>query len=234
MAEPKVVLTVEDSPIVRQLVRDALETRGLRVLEAETLELGASLFSQRKPDLVILDLELPDGDGVDLCRKIRAHAELAATPVIMLTGKSALKDKAAGIGAGADQYLVKPLRAEEFLLWVDALLRRKELFAGNHDRLEVGPLLIDVKARLVRFGDELIEDLTAREFDLLYYLVKHRPKVISRDAVLKEAWKTIAVDNLVDAYVSRLRRKLPSALSDRLQTLPGKGFRFLYTPEAIG
>ena len=223
----KVVLTVEDVEDVRLVVVAALQGRGYRILEAETLAMGASLFLQRRPDLVVLDIGLPDGSGIDLCRKIRAHPELAATPVIMLTAREDFDSKQEGVQAGADQYLVKPVDRNEMLLWVEELLKRKEFYAGNSDRLEVGPLVIDIKARLVRYGPSDIGDLTAREFDLLYALVKRRPQVLSRSAILKQVWRTIAVDNIVDTHLSHLRRKLPHELADRLQTVPGKGFRFM-------
>jgi DNA-binding response OmpR family regulator len=222
----KLVLIVEDSPEIRGLVRTALESRGHRVIEADTEALGTSLFSQKRPDLVVLDVGLPDGSGVNICQKIRSHAELAATPVIMLTGESSLESKTAGFTAGADQYLIKPLRPEEFLLWVDALLKRHAYYAAQASVLKAGKLTIDLHARLVQYNETIVENLTAREFDLLYHLVKRRPQIISRDAILKQVWHTVAVDNLVDTHMSHLRRKLPTEVSDKIQSISGKGFRY--------
>jgi two-component system response regulator MtrA len=144
----------------------------------------------------------------------------------MLTAQQDFEAKQAGISAGADQYLAKPVKADEVMLWVDGLLKRKAQYASNKDRLQAGSLLIDVPARLVKVGETVIDTLTAREFDLLYALVKKRPQVLSRDAILKQVWRTIAVDNIVDTHMSHLRRKLPAEISDRLQNVPGKGFRY--------
>ena len=112
MADSKTALLVDDDRDVRFLLRSTLKDQGHSVLEAGTIAQGAKMFEQNKPDLVVLDLSLPDGTGIELCRKIREHAELAATPVIMLTGDAefkTLKGKEAGFAAGADQYLLKPI-----------------------------------------------------------------------------------------------------------------------------
>lgn len=227
MAEPKTVLLVEDDAEQRSALSDALSGAGYRVLEADRVAVALNLTRTRTPDLAVLDVELPDGTGLDVCRAIRAGKAAGALPVVMLTGKGGLGDKGAGFEAGADQYLVKPVAPSELLLWVGALLRRVRLDTGEADVLRAGDLVIDEKAHVVRLGDTVVSDLTVKEFELLRFLVKKRPQVLSRKYILANLWRTVAVDKAVDAHVFNLRRKLPPAAADRLQTVPGKGFRWL-------
>lgn len=224
--EPRKVLIIEDDANVREMVRLTLEPQGFYLMESDRAEAGIQLFRQRKPDLVVLDIDLPDGNGFDVCRKMRDNPELAATPIIMLTGKVDLESKLEGFSAGADQYLLKPLHPKEFLGWVEALLRRQDFYRQEPSGLTAGPLIIDVQSRIIHFEDVVISNLTAREFDLLYYLVKNRPRVMSREAILKQAWKTVAVDNLVDSHLNKMRRKIPAALGEKIQSVPGKGYRY--------
>lgn len=226
MPERKTILLIEDDALLREAAALTLSSAGFRVLETDGIVSGFHLFQKEKPDLVILDVGLPDGSGVDLCRKMRAHKNLAATPVIMLTAKGDLGDKESGFDAGVDQYLVKPVVPRELLLWSQALLKRLQYDQGGTGQLEVGELVIDPAAHLVRFRDATISNLTGKEFDLLYFLVRSRPKVLTRPYILTNLWHTVAVDRLIDTHIGNLRRKLPPDLADKLQTVPGKGFRY--------
>lgn len=222
----KTILLIEDEALSRGAAALALTSAGYRVLETDGIAEGFHLFQKEKPDLVVLDVGLPDGSGVDLCRKFRAHKNLAATPVILLTAKGELGDKESGFDAGADQYLVKPVVPRELLLWVQAMLKRLQFDQGGTGQLEAGELTIDPAAHLVKFRDATILNLTVKEFDLLYFLVRNRPKVLSRPYILNNLWHTVAVDRLVDTHMGNLRRKLPPDLADKLHTVPGKGFRY--------
>ncbi len=224
---PNTILLVEDDAQTRGMVQAALSGVGHRVLATDGAKSGWHLFSSEKPDLAVLDLELADGNGLDFCKKIREHKELHHTPVIILTGASELDSKVSGFAAGADQYLVKPVPPQELLLWVDALLRRVSYEKEEGDVLKAGDCEIDIKSHLVRFKGALIPNLTVKEFELLYFLVKRRPNVFSRKAILSTLWHTITVDHVVDTHLTNLRKKLPRELADKLQTIPGKGFRFL-------
>ncbi|MFA5141303.1 MAG: response regulator transcription factor [Elusimicrobiota bacterium] len=223
----KTILLVEDDPETRSDLQAVLSSKGYRALATDLTSTGWHLFTSHKPDLAILDLSLPDGSGLDLCKKIRDHAELRFTPVIILTGRSELESKAAGFKAGADQYLVKPVAPTEILLWVEALLRRVEYAQEDGDILQAGDCSIDIGSHLVHFQGETIPYLTCKEFELLYYLVKNRPKVLSRKHILSRLWHTIAVDRVVDTHLANLRKKLPQELADKIQSVPGKGYRFL-------
>ncbi|MBI4348763.1 MAG: response regulator transcription factor [Elusimicrobia bacterium] len=224
--KPKTVLIVEDEADFRKASALALSTLGLRVLQSDGVAVGFHLFQQEEPSLVILDINLPDGTGVDLCKKIRAHKTLAKTPVIMLTARGQLEHKEEGFGAGADQYLVKPVATKELMMWVQALLQRLAFDADEGGEVVVGDLTIHTDAHLVRWKDVTISNLTVKEFELLYSLVKKRPKVLTRQFILSKLWRTVALDSVVDSHMSNLRRKLPPELADKLQTVPGKGFRF--------
>lgn len=227
MAEPKTILLVEDDARMRAVMSEALSGAGYRVLEADGVAVALNLARKRLPDLAVLDVELPDGSGLDICKGLRTGKSAAATPVIMLTGRGELKDKGAGFEAGADQYLVKPVAPSELLMWVAALLRRVRIDAGEEDGLRAGDLAVDEKAHLVRWGETVVSNLTVKEFELLCFLVRKRPQVLSRKFILSNLWKTVAVDNVVDTHVFNLRKKLPPAAADRLQSVPGKGFRWL-------
>lgn len=224
--DAKTILVVEDQATIRALVKDTLEAAGYRVLEADTVAVGLHLFRTQKPDLALVDLELPDGSGLDVCRGIRSSADRRATPVVILTAKARLEDKEQGFSTGADQYLVKPVPPKELTLWVEALLRRLAFDRDEGPLLEAGDCVIDSAAHLVRYKGEPIANLTAKEFDLFRFLVRKRPQVLSRKFILTHLWHTVAVDQLVDTHMSNIRRKLPRELSDRLQTVPGKGFRY--------
>ncbi|MFA5138036.1 MAG: response regulator transcription factor [Elusimicrobiota bacterium] len=223
----KTIVVIEDDTRVRDMTRDALQSEGYYVLDTDRLETGWHLIQQRLPDLVVLDLGLPDGSGLDLLGKIRTNPRFSGLPVIVLTAQGDLESKDRGFATGADQYLAKPLSAHELLLWVRALLRRVRMDKGEDRLIQVGDLVVDVAAHVIRYKGTDIPDLTPREFEIFSYLVRKRPQVLSRKHILSILWHTVAVDNLVDTHISNLRRKLPCGLSDRIQTVPGKGFRFL-------
>jgi len=222
----KTILVVEDDGILRRATAAVLESAGYRVLQSESTEVAYHLFQAESPALVILDLTLPDGSGVDFCRKARAHKTLGKTPIVILTSRRLPKEKAEGFGAGADQFLVKPVPSEELLLWVEALLKRVSFDKDEDGPLVAGDVAVDDAGHLVRFGDAAIIDLTQKEFQLFRALVKLSPKVLSRRFILAKLWRTVAVDGVVDTHMSNLRRKLPQRLADRFQSVPGKGFRY--------
>lgn len=225
MGDTKTVLLIEDDAGVRAPLRAAFESEGYRVLEADLASVGLNEFRTKEPDLVVLDVELPDGTGLEVCRGIRANKSLGKTPVIMLTGRGGLEHKGEGFGAGADHYLVKPVHPKELLLWAGSLLRRAGPEAEPAE-LEAGDLSIDRAAMVVRYRGEPLPKLTVKELELLYFLVRKRPGVLSRKHILSTLWRTVAVDHVVDTHIGNLRKKLPSEISDRIQNVPGKGFRY--------
>jgi len=222
----KLILLVEDHKETRDLIRAVLERDDFRLAEVETLKDGKSFLKRKKPDLIILDLVLPDGHGLELCGLIRASAKLSRTPIIALTGLTDFEDKKKGFEAGVDQYLEKPLVVDELSLWVKALLRRVDWDSAAAPVVTIGDLQISSESYLIKFKGAVIGNLTRREFDLFYYLVRTSPRLISRPVIIRDVWKTVSVENLVDTHIFNLRQKLPPRLAARIQSVAGKGFRY--------
>ncbi|MDD2805398.1 MAG: response regulator transcription factor [Elusimicrobiales bacterium] len=224
----KTILVVEDNKETLEMLEAALESDGFDTKCKTTVSAGEDFLARNRPDLIILDLVLPDGDGLKICEFARNNARLAKTPIIALTGLCELKDKKRGFNTGVDQYLEKPLEIEELLLWVKALLRRIDWTPPAWTLPDLEDLQICNETYMVRFQKTLIRTLTRREFDLLFHLVSTSPRIISRQGIISEIWKTVAVENLVDTHIHNLRRKLPPQLAARIQAVPGKGFRYFY------
>lgn len=224
----KRILVVEDDTAANAMVCAAVGAEGATPLMAENLARAAELVDKESPDLVILDLNLPDGDGLRLCRRLRSRRETRAVPIIALTAHGDMARKREGFAAGVDQFLTKPIELAELALWCKALLRRVELDRrAAMPSFTKGDLQIDEEAHLVVFRGKPIPTLTRREFQLLHHLARNSPRVFGRDEILSVIWRTVAVENLVDAHIYNLRRKLPPALASRLRSVPGKGFRYL-------
>lgn len=180
-------------------------------------------------DLLVLDLALPEVDGMEICARIRARRQY--TPIIVITARATERDKIAGLDAGADDYVTKPFSIEEFLSRVRALLRRTDLWrrtAASEPVISAGPLLIDVVGRTMTNDGRAI-DLTAKEFDLLLVLARSPGKVISRAELLRDVWGYTheGYRHTVDTHMSRLRGKIERAAEPSLiQTVWGVGYRF--------
>jgi len=222
----KIILVVEDHKETRNLIKAVLERDGFELSYAETLKAAKNFLKHNKPDIIILDLVLPDGSGLEICALVRSSAELSKTPIIALTGLTEFNDKKRGFECGVDQYLEKPIVIDELSLWVNALLRRVEWDTQGGAMLTFGDLQICNESYIIKFKDAVIGTLTRREFDLLHFLVKSSPKIISRATIIAEVWKTAAVENLVDTHIFNMRQKLPRQLAARIQSVSGKGFRY--------
>jgi DNA-binding response OmpR family regulator len=222
----RTILLVEDHEKTCDLIKSVLKRERFRFVCAKTLRDGKSYLKEHKPALIILDLVLPDGNGLELCALVRSSQELSKTPIIALTGLTEFSDKKRGFEAGVDQYLEKPIVLDELSLWVKALLRRVDWNSHGGPIQTCGDLQICAESYVVRFQEQAIGNLTRREFDLFYYLVQNSPKIISRDVIISEVWKTASVENLVDTHIFNLRQKLPRELAARVQSVSGKGFRY--------
>ena len=219
------VLVVDDEPIVREVVVRYLAREGHETLEAgdgpaarEAIEMGA-------PDLVVLDVMLPGTDGLDLCRWIRSRSEL---PVIMLSARGEEADRIVGLELGADDYVTKPFSPRELTARVRSVLRRATAATAVEDRLSFGDVELELATRDVRKGGVRVR-LTAKEFDLLWFLASHPRRVFSRDQLMSKVWGyTAALDTgTVTVHVRRLREKVeddPSA-PRHLETVWGIGYR---------
>jgi DNA-binding response OmpR family regulator len=220
------VLVVDDEPIVREVVVRYLQREGYTTLEADDGDRARSLLESNRPDLVVLDVMLPGTDGLELCRWIRNRSEL---PVIMLTARGEEADRIVGLELGADDYVTKPFSPRELAARVRTVLRRAEPAAGSTERLSFDGLELDAETREVhRNGAEL--KLTAKEFDLLWFLASNPRKVFSRDQLMSRVWGyEAALDTgTITVHVRRLREKIEDRPSHPrfLQTVWGVGYRF--------
>ncbi|MBS2028119.1 MAG: response regulator [Deltaproteobacteria bacterium] len=220
------ILIVDDEPDLVRLLDYNLKQAGYETVTTSTGETALALARARKPDLVLLDIMLPDISGTEVCRQLRRDASLKSVPILMLTAKSEEVDRVVGFELGADDYVTKPFSVRELVLRVKAVLRRggpaDEPTTGN---TEVGPVKIDVGAhRAFVEGQEVI--LTALEFKLLQMLMARLGRVQSREQLLSDVWGITAEieTRTVDTHVKRLREKLGVA-RDLIETVRGVGYR---------
>jgi DNA-binding response OmpR family regulator len=223
----KTVLVVDDEPIVREVVVRYLRREGYRTLEAADGTRARMLLERDSPSLVILDLMLPGTDGLSLCRWIRSQSDL---PVIMLTARGEETDRIVGLEVGADDYVTKPFSPRELAARVRTVLRRASPNTQVRERLSFDDLEIDGATRdVVRDGTPI--QLTAKEFDLLWFLARHPRQVFSRDQLMDRIWGYEApVDTgTVTVHVRRLRKKIEDDPSHPrfLHTVWGVGYRFV-------
>ncbi len=220
------ILVIDDEREIRELLRYNLEKQGYRVLVAKDGEEGLSRIFATHPDLVLLDLLLPGLNGLEVLREVRSEPSTRETPVLLLTARGAEMDKLLGFERGADDYITKPFSPREVLARVDAVLRRAR---PTRDAAELagGPLTLDQGRREARLdGAELT--LTPREFELLYFLVRHPGRVFSRDELLSKVWgyDYRGETRTVDVHVRRLRAKLGDR-ADLIATVTGAGYKFV-------
>jgi two-component system KDP operon response regulator KdpE len=222
------ILVVEDEPDIRRFLRLALATEGHEVFEAATLQRGLIEAGSRRPELAIVDLGLPDGDGVELIRELRAWS---AAPVIVLSARSGEADKIAALDAGADDYLVKPFGAGELLARVRAQLRRRALAAASPAEpvLRFGAVSVDLARRVVQRGGEPLH-LTPIEYRLLTHLAAQPDRVVTHQQLLKAVWGPghAADTHYVRVHMANLRKKVEDDPSQprHLLTEAGIGYRF--------
>ncbi len=225
------VLVVEDDASIRRLVERALLWEGFAVDAVGTGQAALKIVQNSSPDLVVLDLMLPDIDGVEVCRRIRtaqAALDRPAAGVLMLTARVAVPERVAGLGAGADDYLGKPFAVEELLARVHAVLRRRQAVSRDTPArpLQFDDLTVDVQARTaVRDGRTL--QLSTREFDLLTFFLRHPNVVLSQDVIKDGVWGEdfFGESNVVAVVVGALRRELEAGGAGRLiQTIRGAGY----------
>ncbi|MDX6467238.1 MAG: hypothetical protein QOI27_2278 [Gaiellaceae bacterium] len=227
MSSMTTVLVVDDEPIVRDVVVRYLQRDGFDTLEAADGETARKLIEDRAPHLVVLDVMLPGTDGLALCRWIRSRGEL---PVIMLTARGEEADRIVGLELGADDYVTKPFSPRELAVRVRTVLRRTAHASLAVERLELGALTIDARTREVTLGGEALR-LTAKEFDLLFFLASHPRQVFSRDQLMDRVWgySTVLDTGTVTVHVQRLRSKIEADPKSpgHLETVWGVGYRFV-------
>jgi two-component system phosphate regulon response regulator PhoB len=221
------ILVVDDEPEAVELVEFNLKQAGFDVAVAAD---GAEALKKARglmPSLVVLDLMLPEVDGLEVCKMLRRDSATAKVPIIMLTAKAAEIDRILGLELGADDYITKPFSPRELVLRVKRILQRGQAPDQEQERLKFGELLIDGPRHLVNWRGKKV-DLTATEFKLLMLLAQRRGRVQSRDQLLRDVWDyQSAIDTrTVDTHMRRLREKLGAA-SKYLDTVRGVGYRFV-------
>ena len=221
----KRILVVEDEPQIAHFLRRGLTYKGFEVLIAPSGEQALEAMQAFAPDLVVLDILLPDMDGYEVCRRLRASYD-TALQILILTAKDDLSDKVVGLDSGADDYMTKPFVFEELLARIRAALRRVEARTRQAQKIRVGDLTIDTAARQVWRAGTSIE-LTVREFDLLELLAQHAGQVLPKGLIFERIW---GYDNkagleVIKVYINYLRAKLnEGGKSDMISTVRGVGY----------
>jgi len=218
----KKVLIIEDEKDLSEFIRLELEYEGYEVLTSYNGRDGVDQALNENVDLILLDLMLPGLNGVEVCRRIRLASN---TPIIMITARDNVFDKISGLDSGADDYLTKPFQIEELLARMRSIFRRVENTLSQqtlvHKQLE-----LNIESRILKRGNEELE-LTKKEFDLLYLLMKNKNKVLTRESLLEKVWgfETNVETNVVDVYISYLRAKIDNKEEDSyIQTVRGTGY----------
>ena len=226
------ILIIEDEPDIRKTLEYNISREGYEVISASSLSEGREKLESASFSLLLLDLMLPDGSGLDLCRELKQDKSLSSMPVIILTAKDDEVDKVVGFELGADDYVTKPFSVRELILRVKAVLKRGERKSDNMEvQRQFGELKIDVDSHEVFVNDEQVS-LTALEFKLLRQLVDRRGRVQSRDQLLSDVWgySSDVTTRTVDTHIKRLREKL-GGMGKYVQTIRGVGYKFTRTPD---
>ena len=226
------ILIIEDEPDIRKTLEYNISREGYEVISASSLSKGREKLESASFSLLLLDLMLPDGSGLDLCRELKQDKSLSSMPVIILTAKDDEVDKVVGFELGADDYVTKPFSVRELILRVKAVLKRGERKSDNMEvQRQFGELKIDVDSHEVFINDDQVS-LTALEFKLLHQLVDRRGRVQSRDQLLSDVWgySSDVTTRTVDTHIKRLREKLGD-MGKYVQTIRGVGYKFTRTPD---
>ena len=226
------ILIIEDEPDIRKTLEYNITREGYEVISASSLSEGRQKLESDSFTLLLLDLMLPDGSGLDLFRELKQDKSLSTMPVIILTAKDDEVDKVVGFELGADDYVTKPFSVRELILRVKAVLKRGERKSDNMEvQRQFGELKIDVDSHEVFVNDYHVS-LTALEFKLLRQLVDRRGRVQSRDQLLSDVWgySSDVTTRTVDTHIKRLREKLGD-MGKYVQTIRGVGYKFTRTPE---
>lgn len=225
---PRAVLIVEDEQQMRAMLEDNLEFDGYRVTAVETGEEALTEVERRAYSLILLDVMLPGISGVDVCRRLRSRG--TRVPVIMLTARTQESDRVTGLDVGADDYVTKPFSLRELLARVHAQVRRDDWRSTTGDEFAFGDVRVMLRQRLVlRKGRRV--PMSAREFELLRYLIVHRNEVVSREQLLRDVWgyHELAITRTVDNYVAKLRTQLEQHPHEPryIVTLHGSGYQLI-------
>ncbi|OGS22776.1 MAG: hypothetical protein A2252_10650 [Elusimicrobia bacterium RIFOXYA2_FULL_39_19] len=231
------ILVIEDEEETQEYLKLGLELEKYSVITALNGTTGLSLAKHEAPNLIILDLGLPDVDGIDVCKELKQAAATKTIPVVILTARARTNDKVTGLDAGADDYIIKPFEIKELVARMKALFRRMEFYAPQPDEvITKGGITIDVGKHKVTVNFKADIDLSPKEFQLLYLLMKNSEKTLERNYLLKSLWgySDNVESRTVDVHIQRLRKKLTEQvgkfddhLNKRIITMEGFGYKFV-------
>ena len=231
------IVIIEDEKDIVELVRYNFRKEGFEVESFPRGNEGLEYLRRHPADLALLDILLPDDDGFNICKRLRADERLKSLPVIFLTAKGEEIDRVLGLEIGADDYVVKPFSPRELVARVKAVLRRQSRPDEKPDVVEVGEIHLDVRTQEVKVRGRPVE-LSTLEFKLLHFLASHPRRIYSRDRLLDEVWgrDRFVTPRTVDVHIRRLREKVEADPSEPvlLQTVRGSGYRFSWEPEPVG
>lgn len=221
----KQLLVIDDDPDILRVLKANLELYGYEVISAASRARAEAVLTDLFPDLIILDLTLPDGDGIDICRQLKTRCP--KIPIIMLTARDRVSDKVTGLESGADDYIVKPFETLELVARVKACLRRS---APPEEKVVIGELAVDRAGRTVHVGGREVE-LTPKEFDLLCLFITNRGEIVTREFIRKSVWKSTKLyswSRVIDVHIQHLRHKIEKNPSEPeyILTVPGIGYKF--------
>ncbi len=210
------VLVIEDDEAIADLLRRGLTYEGYMVSVANDGTQGLVMARDAPPELVVLDLMLPGLDGLEVCRRLRAAGDV---PILVLTARGTISDRITGLDSGADDYMVKPFAFDELLARIRALLRRRT--QEEDSQITFADILMDTKGREVRRGTELVH-LTAKQYDLLEFFLRHPRQVLSADTIYEHVWGSASDSNVVQVFIRNLRQALGEP--DLIHTIRGAGY----------
>ena len=220
------ILIVEDEPDIRDTLSYNFEKEGFEVLSSPNGKSALKLLESNEPNIVILDLMLPDMSGLDICRQIKNDKKLSDTSIIMLTAKSEEVDRIVGFELGADDYVTKPFSVRELILRVKVLIKKHTTTEHKDTSISLGSIYMNLDAHVVKINKKDII-LTALEFKLLKHLLQRKGRVQTRDQLLGDVWgySSEVTTRTVDTHIKRLREKL-GVVADYIQTIRGVGYKF--------
>lgn len=227
---PPLILVVDDEDTISELIVTALQFNGFECRVAASGVEAMRALERERPDLVVLDVNLPDHDGFEVCRRMRAYGHLS--PVIFLTARHEPEAVNTGFERGGDDYVTKPFRVDELVLRINAVLRRTGRVAADRERLMCGDLLVDLRSMMVTRAGEPVS-LSPTELRLLAFLALHRDQVVSRQQIIEHVWSDEhdGQTTLVETYIGYLRRKLDALGPPLIHTVRGSGY-VMRTPAA--
>lgn len=223
----KKILAVDDDPELLEYLKESLTNAGFSVISAETGNSALAQLKASKPDMILLDLMLPDLDGLEICKRIRADPEFTALPIIMLTARKTVEDKVTGLDRGADVYFPKPFESKELIAQIRSTFRRLEI-ASNI--IKKGEFELNPRYNQIKFKNKEISGLSAREYNTLYALMEASPQPVARGDLYRRVWEDDGdypdTTRRIDMMVQRLRSKLGEEASAYIKTVEGTGYRF--------